>query len=209
MNKRNEDGKIKVYEYIIGCLESNGRSPTTLEISRATGMAASTVSKFVNRLIDEGMLEKVGRYQLSAAIGYHSRRMPVIGSIACGKPRLAVEDIIGYIPLDSYIGEGEYFGLVAQGSSMINVGISDGDVVYVKKQSTADDGDIVVALIEDGESDFYEATLKRFFRDEKNGRYILHPENDFMDDIIVNDVRILGVAVRVLKDLCGRGGFAK
>lgn len=201
MNKRNDSGKMRVYGYITEYISSNGRSPTTAEISSTIGMAPSTVSKFVNRLIAEGMLAKSGRYQLSAPSASPYRRMPIIGSVSCGKPHLALEDVMGYIPLDSSIGDGEFFGLVAEGSSMINVGISEGDVVYVRRQDTADDGDIVVAIIDDTDTDYSEATLKRFYRDEKNGKYILHPENDHMEDIVVSNLRIVGVALRVLKEL--------
>ena len=77
----------------------------------------------------------------------------------------------------------------------------DGDTVYVRKQSTAIDGEIVVAMVEDEYSDGWSATLKRFYRDMKNGRYILHPENPTLDDIIVDKVHVVGVAVRVLKNL--------
>jgi repressor LexA len=84
---------------------------------------------------------------------------------------------------------------------MINVGIFEGDTVYVRKQDTADNGDIVVAMVEDELSDGWRATLKRFYRDEKNHRFILHPENDELDDIILSEIHIVGVAIRVLKNL--------
>ena len=129
--------------------------------------------------------------------------MPIIGTVACGKPKLADEDVEGYITVDEDImgGYGEYFALVADGDSMINVGIESGDIVYIEKTDYAENGSIVVALIEDNETSETRATLKRFFRDEENKCYILRPENDALSDIIVSEVKILGVAKRVLKRL--------
>ena len=202
MSRRNEDRKTEVYRFINEYIGERGVSPTTDEIARAMSMAKSTVSKYVNRLADEGHIERVGRYQMvTEHSAYAPYRMPIIGKIACGKPKLALEDIKGYIPLDRSLGGGEFFCLIADGDSMIEAGIDDGDVVYVRRQPTADDGDIVVALIDDGVSEEGEATLKRFFRDTERRRYILHPENRAMKDIVVTEVRILGVALRVLKNL--------
>ena len=203
MRPKNEERKIEVYQFVIDFIRRRGVCPTTAEIGGSLGMAKSTVSKYMARLEEEGLIEKYGRYQtVTADKAYSAKRMPIIGSIACGKPILAVEDIEGYIPIDDdFLGKGEFFGLIASGSSMIDAGISDGDIVYIKRQSTADDGEIVVALIEDELTDGRRATLKRFYRDEKNKSYILHPENSAMDDITVKSVEILGIAVQVLKNL--------
>ena len=95
----------------------------------------------------------------------------------------------------SLFGSGDYFILNASGNSMVNAGIEDGDMVLIKRQDYANPGDIVVALIED------EATLKRFYRDDENRRVILHPENDYMEDIYVKQCIIQGVAVFVFKKL--------
>ena len=113
-----------------------------------------------------------------------------------------IEDVEEYIPIDvSLLGYGEYFGLIARGDSMIDAGIHDGDTVYIRKQNSAMDGEIVVAMVEDDFDDGWSATLKRFYRDLKNNRYILHPENSRLEDIIVDQVHVVGVAVRVLKNL--------
>ena len=90
---------------------------------------------------------------------------------------------------------------MADGESMIDVGIHSGDIIFIRRQDTADDGDIVVAMIDDEYSDESTATLKRFYRDRENKRYILHPENSALDDIIVDKVRILGKAVRIYKNI--------
>ncbi len=203
MNPKNDKAKQQIYDFINEFINDNGVCPSYDEIAKSMGMAKSTVSKFVNRLADEGLIERLGRGRMVTKQNmFADYKMPIIGTVACGKPILAVEDIIGYMPIDkASLGEGEYFGLVAEGNSMIKIGVSDGDVVFVRRQQTADDGEIVVALIEDEQTDGERATLKRFFRDRANKRFILHPENDSMDDITVNNLRIIGVAKKVLKNL--------
>ena len=203
MRPKNESRKIEVYNFVNNYLKNNGVCPTTDEIGNSLGMAKSTVSKYMNRLIEEGSLEKHGRYRtVSSESGFRYTRMAVIGRVACGKPILAVEDIEGYIPIDeASLGGGEFFGLVAEGDSMIGAGIDDGDVVYIRRQNTADDGEIAVALVTDDFSGEPTATLKRFYRDQANKRYILKAENDEYPDIILDEVTILGVARRVLKKI--------
>ena len=162
MSRKNEERKREVYLFIKKYMRENGASPTINEIAEAFGMAKSTTSKFLTRLIEEGAIERRGRYGMKTAErSFVPYMMPIIGTVACGKPILAVEDIQGYIPLDESMARGEYFGLVAKGDSMIDVGINDGDVVYVRRQETCEDGDIVVALIDDDLTDGSEATLKR------------------------------------------------
>ena len=203
MRPKNEERKGEVYTFVNAYIKERGVCPTTQEIADHFGMAKSTVSKYMNRLVEDGLIEKYGRYQtMTAGNSFSYTKMPVVGRVACGKPILAVEDIEGYLPIDdASLGGGEFFGLVAEGDSMVDAGISDGDVVYVRRQAVADDGDIVVAMVADEASGEDTATLKRFFRDEKNQRYILHPENTRLSDIIVQEVRIVGVAVKVLKSL--------
>ena len=122
-------------------------------------------------------------------------RAAVLGNIACGLPNVAEENIEEYVSLpESLFGRGEFYILRARGESMIEAGIEDGDLVVIRKQSYANDGDIIVALVEE------EATLKRMYREE-NGRIILHPENKEMSDIIVDNCIIQGIAVKVIKDL--------
>ena len=206
MRAKNDERKMEVYRFVTDFMKERGVCPTTQEIGDSLGMAKSTVSKYMNRLSDDGLIEKYGRYQTvlsdAAMLPADYVMMPVVGSIACGQPVLAIEEVEEYIPINvGLLGYGEYFGLIARGDSMIEAGICDGDTVYVRKQNTAIDGEIVVAMVEDEYSDGWSATLKRFYRDMKNGRYILHPENSALDDIIVDKVHVVGVAVRVLKNL--------
>lgn len=203
MNKRNDERMLNIYRFISEFIEENGQSPTTAEICAALGLAKSTVSKFVCRLVDEGMIERTGRYGL-ATVGDRGPKVsiPIVGRVACGKPKLATEDIDGYLTVDRHIvGEGEFFALTADGDSMIEAGIADGDIVYVRRQSTAEEGQIVVAMITDEETADPTATLKRLYLDRENESYILHPENSSMSDIRAKEIQILGVAVRVLKAL--------
>lgn len=206
MRPQNDERKMEVYRFVTDFMKERGVCPTTQQIGDTLGMAKSTVSKYMNRLMDDGLLEKYGRYQTiisdAPILPQNYTMMPVVGSISCGQPILAIEDVEEYIPIDvSMLGFGEYFGLIARGDSMIDAGIHDGDTVYIRKQNSAMDGEIVVAMVEDEFCDGWNATLKRFYRDLRNNRYILHPENPRLEDIIVDQVHVVGVAVRVLKNL--------
>ena len=207
MRPQNDERKMEVYRFVNDFMKERGVCPTTQQIGDTLGMAKSTVSKYMNRLINDGLIEKYGRYQtiindIEVSMPDNMVMMPVVGSISCGQPVSAIEDVEEYIPIDvSLLGYGEYFGLIARGDSMIEAGIHDGDTVYIRKQNSAMDGEIVVAMVEDDYSDSWSATLKRFYRDLKNNRYILHPENSRLEDIIVAQVHVVGVAVRVLKNL--------
>ena len=128
--------------------------------------------------------------------------IPVLGSIACGKPKIALEDIETYIPISrSFMGEGEYFGLIADGGSMTEAGIEDGDIVFIRRQDTAENGEIAAVLTDDETGEGHRATLKRFYRDEESRKIRLHPENRYMEDIITDEADIMGVAVAVWKRL--------
>lgn len=123
-----------------------------------------------------------------------TKKLPVLGSVACGEPIFAQEEYQGYISVDEDIKAD--FCLLAKGNSMINAGIKDGSIVFVKKQPTVDNGQIAVVLIED------EATLKRVYFDEINKRLILNPCNDAYSPIIIDNeqlktgqIRILGKAI--------------
>ena len=126
----------------------------------------------------------------------NTQYLPIVGDIACGTPILAEENIESYLTISGdFLGTGNFFVLKASGSSMINAGINDGDYVVVRQQNSADEGQIVVALVDD------EATLKRYYRDDKQKKIRLHPENDNMDDMYFDNIEIQGIAVKVIKDL--------
>ena len=118
--------------------------------------------------------------------------VPVLGRVTAGMPVLAVEEIEGYVPVSESVRRGrELFALRIDGDSMINAGILDGDIVVVCKTPVAENGEIVVALIED------EATVKRFYREE--GHIRLQPENPAYDPIIVDECMLLGTVVSVVR----------
>ena len=201
MQKKNDERKIEVYNFINDFIKEYGVCPSYDEIASSIGCAKSTLFKYMKRLEEEGYIERYGRNQVVTVENSNSiDRVPVIGSVACGKPKLAIEDIQGYLPINiDWLGRGEYFGLVADGDSMINIGINDGDIVIVRKQSTAENGQVVVALIPDEFGGEMTATLKRFYKER--GRYRLQPENDTMKDIYVKRLEILGIAVKTISDV--------
>ena len=122
--------------------------------------------------------------------------VPVYGNIKCGVPNEPETDLEGYIEIPkSMIGQGDFFILRAKGDSMIEAGIHDGDLLFVRYQSFAEDGDIVVAYI-DGE-----VTLKRLFKLEEEKAFLLHPENKDYQDIKVKNCRIIGIAEKIIKPI--------
>ena len=175
------------------------QSPSMAQIAENVGFARSTAYKYLVEMDRRGMISYDGKEIRTKIIDHSNPRMiraAVLGNIACGLPNVAEENIEEYVSLpESLFGRGEFYILRARGESMIEAGIEDGDLVVIRKQSDANDGDIIVALVEE------EATLKRLYRDEENGRIILHPENKDMSDIVVDNCIIQGIAVKVIKDL--------
>ncbi len=118
------------------------------------------------------------------------------GRVPCNIPKLTGDENYETYPIcDSILGSGEFYLLEASGDSMINAGIEDGDLIVIRSQSTAENGQIVVACI-DGET-----TLKRFFKDDDNKRFVLHPENEKYEDIVCKELNIQGVAVNIIKSI--------
>lgn len=181
---------------------SGGSSPTIIEIGEGIGCSKSTVAKYLTIMKEKGEIQGTGRKSLITKRmqkdSKNPQRIAILGSIACGTPLLAEENIEGYIRMSSsLLGDGSYFILKADGNSMVNADINDGDAVLIRQQSYAEKGQIVVALI--GE----EATLKRYYPEPENHRIRLQPENDTMDPIYVDDCIIQGIAVKVIKDVSG------
>lgn len=174
-------------------------SPSTTQIAAAIGRTRGNVHNYLVEMRERGMLSYSGREistDMMRKMNQGSNRAAILGNIACGGPQFAEENIEEYVSLpESLFGKGPFYILRARGDSMIEAGIDDGDLVVIKNQSTAEEGDIVVALVDD------EATLKRFYKDNKNHRIRLHPENKTMDDIFVENCIIQGIAIKVIKDL--------
>ncbi len=184
------DNASKIYEYLCRFIAENGYSPTVREIAAACGISStSTVQFHINKLREKGLVTEAGSKR-RALRTVTDGRIPIIGNVAAGTPIYAEENITGYLPSS----ESSCFALEVHGESMINAGINDGDYVVVRPQNTADEGDVIVALIED------EATVKRFYRDR--GGFRLEPENDEMEPIYTDSLTVLGkvvCAVRYIK----------
>ena len=199
MRTRNQETCEKIVEFINLYYKSRGISPSLAEIAESVGVNKSTISRYLSEMKQKGMVEIDGNHRgLSTEFTQSHRNIktiPVVGSVACGTPILAKENIESeFFISSSLLGSGDFFGLKAEGESMINAGISDGDYVIARRQNTAEEGQIIVALIDDS------ATLKRFYIDKKNKKIRLHPENDDMEDMYFDSVEIQGVVKKIIKN---------
>ena len=196
MRTLNPNTLERVENYITEYQKKNGKSPSYRQIMHGVGMSSlNLVQRYVLALEREGRIERtrIGNISVPPKLKPSGVAIaPLVGSIACGQPVDAVENIEESFALPrSIFGNGDLFMLRTFGDSMIDAGISAGDLLVLRQQDYADEGEIVVALV--GEN----ATLKRFY---KIGRkIILHPENKSMNDIIVDDCQIQGVLVSCIK----------
>lgn len=197
MRSKDKTLMAAIEKFVSDYTDSNGISPTMQEVADGVGSSKATVQRYIAQLCEDGILDYSGyRTMTSTKTKAAATRVPVLGTIACGIPKFAEENIEEYVRLPvALFGKGNFFILRAYGDSMIEAGIDNGDLVLIRQQNYADEGQIVVALMED------EATLKRFYPEPKKHRIRLHPENSRMDDIYVDNCEIQGVAVKVLKDL--------
>lgn len=177
----------------------NGHSPSTTKIAEAVGISRGTAYKYLVEMDERGMIKYDGKEiqtPVTKKVNKDISRTAIVGSIPCGTPEYEEENVEEYVSLPNAIfGKGDFFILRASGNSMIETGIDDGDLVVIRKQVSAEEGDIVVALVDN------QNTLKRFYRDEENKKIILHPENKKMKDIVVDECYIQGVACHVIKSL--------
>lgn len=207
MAKRGRKGEKQheILKFIQKEVANRGYPPTVREICDATGLAStSTVHGHLSRLEEYGYivrdpakpraievtetgLEKIG-------INEQTGMIPLLGVVTAGEPILAVEDATDFFPLPDYLTyEAEdLFMLTIRGNSMINVGILDGDLVIVKRQSTAENGDIVIAMTEEDE-----VTCKRFYKEASHIR--LQPENDSLQPLLLKNVKILGRVISLFR----------
>lgn len=201
-----------VLDCIEDCVRDKGYGPTVREVCQALGLSSpSTVHVHLKALEEKGYIKRDPLKSRSIALTYHLDRdddvanvaspafsklvnVPLVGNVAAGSPILAEENITDTITLPTdIVGDSPSFLLSVRGESMIEAGINDGDYVVVKEQPVANNGDIVVAIIDDG------ATVKRFFKEADHIR--LQPENSTMDPIITTDCSIAGKVVAVFRRL--------
>ena len=215
MQKNLTDKQQQILDFVNSEVEEKGYPPSVREICSAVGFkSTSTVHSYLEKLEKNGMILKdptkpralrvVGSRRTydpnhGSSRDYYSRKelvdVPIVGKVTAGMPILAVENIEDTFPLPvDYVQNSTAFMLRIQGDSMVEAGILDKDLVLVKQQSTAMNGDIVVALIED------EATVKTFYKEK--GYVRLQPQNQFMDPIIVrSNLSILGKVIGVFRKL--------
>lgn len=185
----------RIYEYIASCIREQGYPPSVREIGEAVGLKSpSTVHFHLKHLEEAGVIAKgagKGRAITLTEPPASEDRVPIVGNVAAGSPILAEECIEDYLTFDTGGRSGEYFALRVRGESMLNAGILPGDLVVVRRQQVANNGEIVVAMIED------EATVKRFSR--QNGHVWLLPENEAYSPIDGTYAQILGKVVAVVR----------
>jgi repressor LexA len=194
------DRQKAIYDFLLKTIREKGFAPSIPEIGKQFKIASTNgVSDHLKALEKKGYIRRVGKraFEVVNALGKAvltaTREVPVLGKVAAGKPLLSEENIEDTITIPDDIGSGERFALQVKGDSMIGAGIMDGDRVILQQQGTAENGDIVCALIEG------EATLKRFFK--KGGVVTLKAENEKYPPITVSEgeFRIVGRIVGLLR----------
>lgn len=184
----------KIYAYIADCIRQQGYPPSVREIGEAVGLKSpSTVHFHLKHLEEAGVIEKgAGKGRaISLTSPPVEDRVPIVGNVAAGSPILAEECIEDYLTFDAGGDSSQYFALRVRGESMLNAGILPDDLVVVRQQQTANNGEIVVALLGD------EATVKRYSR--RNGQVWLLPENEAYSPIDGHDAQILGKVAAVIR----------
>ena len=204
MRTKSRELMNEIIRFVDDYMASRHTSPSIRTISEGIGLAKSSVQSYLKEMDSNGMLSYDGNAIVTPSMGALSAGylvVPVVGSIHCGEPGMEEEYIEDYIRLpESVFGRGDFYLLRAQGDSMEDAGISEGDLVLIKRQQTADEGDIIVALDENSEN-----TLKQYSGfDGDSGRYILSYRNEGVypqKRIGVRELVIQGVAKHVIKAL--------
>lgn len=196
--KKIEEKLNQVYNFTAQYIERNGFPPSIREMCEKLNIkSTATAYSYVERLKAKGLLEKSPLKKRALSLSTNSKRndfkaIPLIGTISAGQPIYAVENLEGYYPIpDEFNVNENCFALKVKGESMIGAGIFDNDVIIVQQQNYAENGQIVVALVDDS------ATVKRFYR--RDGKIVLHPENDTMNDMIFDDVSVIGIVIGLIR----------
>lgn len=201
MRKKDSELMSRISDFIERYFFENRRAPSTTEIGNAVGIARGTAYKYLVAMRERGLISyddgNAATKKMRVVTTEINPAADVSAVVPCGTPQTIDACEIEYIPLPVAIfGSDELYIVRASGESMIEAGIDDGDRVVIRKQETAKDGDIVVALVNN------ENTLKRYYRDDTLHCVRLHPENSAMEDILVyGECYIQGVAQQVIKDL--------
>lgn len=195
--RSSKENQQKILDFIKKEIEQKGYPPSVREICAAVGLkSTSTVHAHLNHLEEQGLIRRDSTKPRALEVldGSHTRgrSVPLVGRVTAGLPILAIENIEDHLVLpQNMLGKDDVFCLRVQGDSMIEAGIFDGDIIVVRQQNTAENGEIVVAMVED------EATLKRIFYEE--GHVRLQPENSSMAPIFVDSVQVLGKLVALIR----------
>ena len=194
---RSTEEKINsVYNFTVKFIKDNGFPPSVREICAKLNIkSTATAYSYIERLKERGLIEKSPLKKRALSLSQQVKdfkEIPLLGTIRAGEPIFAVENLEGYYPIpNEFSTGGEEFALKVKGDSMINAGIYENDVIIVNRQNVAHNGEIVVALVDDS------ATVKRFYK--KDGKIILHPENDALQDMIFDNVILLGVVKGLMR----------
>ena len=196
--RSSHENQQRILDFIKAEIEDKGYPPSVREICAAVGLrSTSTVHAHLNHLEQQGLIRRDSTKPRALEVldGSQSRgrSVPLVGRVTAGQPILAIENIEEYLSLpQSVLGQGKMFALRVEGESMIDAGIMDGDIVILRQQDTAENGEIVVAMTPEDE-----ATLKRIFYEE--GRVRLQPENPTMAPIYADSVTVLGKLVALIR----------
>jgi len=194
MFTRDKDRRSRILEFVRTYTDEHGFAPSIREIGKAVGIRSTKAVKYhLDILVGEGLLKRAPRQARGLSTAHQPDALPLIGRIAAGSPLLAVENVEAQVSLSRFR---DCFLLRVKGESMKGVGIMDNDMVVVRPQTAAENGDIVAALLGN------EATVKRFRKGERE--VVLEPENPEFEPIIVGpdrqDFRIIGVVVGLLRN---------
>ena len=191
----------RILQYLIERFQTTNVPPSIRESGSAVGLkSTSSVQSNLDALEQAGYIYRDPKLKRSIHLTMETEtpsftRVPLVGTVTAGKPILAVEEIEGYLPFNGTVtSDKPVFALRVHGESMINAGILDGDIIFVQKTPYAENGDKVVALLED------EATVKTYYKEKDCFR--LQPENDYMDPIYCDELAILGKVIGLYRTYC-------
>lgn len=195
--RTSDNTQARILEFIKDEIQTKGYPPSVREICAAVGLrSTSSVHAHLNSLEKKGLIRrdptKPRALEVMDCVSPRGKAVPLVGKVTAGIPITAIENIEDQLVMPpNFVGHDEVFALRVEGESMINCGILDGDIVIVRQQNDAVNGDIVVAMIED------EATVKRIYYEKQCVR--LQPENDYMEPIYAEEVTVLGKVVALLR----------